>query len=62
MKLHKIEYIHEDFGEVILMNIQSLEEAPYCQNGHCCDIDFDENLWTHFVELDWNDLLNQVGG
>ena len=60
MKLHRIEDLHEDYGEVILMNIVSLEEAPYCRNGHCMDVGFVEDDWTHFVELDWNKLLDQV--
>ncbi len=60
MKLYQIEELNEDHGEVILMNISNTEEAPYCRNGHCCDSDFDEGDWTHFVELDFNSLLRQV--
>ncbi len=60
MKLHKIEDLHEDSGEVILMNILSLYEPPYCRNGHCCDLDFVQEEWTHFIELEWNNLLDQA--
>lgn len=47
-KWRPIAEIHEDYGQVILVNI---DDPAYMEIGGNLDHDFDAGQWTHFVPV-----------
>ena len=67
-KLNKTEDYHEDFGYVLFLHFPldndgyMLGEPPESEISHgYIEYGFDTEKWTHFVQLDFNSLMEQAG-
>jgi len=61
MKLYKSDDYHEDYGECIFFHFYSFEEPADICSGSPLDNGWDDEYWTHFIRLDFNDIFKQAG-
>ena len=60
MKLYKSKDYHEDYGECIFFHFFSFSEPADVCSGSPLDLGWDDEWWTHFIQLDFNDIFNQA--
>lgn len=59
-KLRFTEEHHEDLGDCLFFHFPSYGEAPDSTIASTNDQDFDFEYWTHFIELDFNSIIEQA--
>ncbi|QZA80269.1 hypothetical protein [Deefgea piscis] len=51
---------HEDYHDVIWFHFHSFEECPETFIGNSQESNFEEEYWTHFIQFDFNSIINQA--
>lgn len=60
VKVYKTEEWFEEMSECLFFSFATFEEYPEVYAGNPDDEDFDADQWTHFIILDFNDIIHQV--
>ncbi|QKJ65268.1 hypothetical protein HQN60_00110 [Deefgea piscis] len=51
---------HEDYHDVIWFHFHTFEECPETFIGNSQESNFEEEHWTHFIQFDFNSIINQA--
>jgi hypothetical protein len=61
-RLRPADEYHEDYHDVLWFAFPSFCEPPQCYVGSPLEVspEFDSDHWTHFIRLDFNDIIGQA--
>lgn len=60
MNLHKANEYHEDYGDCIFFHFYNFQEPPDVCLGSPLNLGWDDEYWTHFIRIDFNEIFNQA--